>query len=196
MTENVYAPPQVDSFEYADALNETAFYVVSMRKFTVLFFATFGLYYVYWFFTNWRRYKFRCQLDKTPGRTIWPLPRALFPMFFVHSLFLAVAAHAAANKHRLSWMRQSHAALLVVMLIAQGVIGKVADRFIGPPAGAVASLILLIAMYLSFGCAQQHINISCSDPKGMANDRFTWANYLWIVPGTGMWVLMLAALVL
>lgn len=39
----------------ADA--EPMFYVVSKRKFTILFLSTIGLYYLYWFYKNWDRYQ-------------------------------------------------------------------------------------------------------------------------------------------
>ena len=57
MSESIYAPPKAD-VEVPDTESED-FYVVSPTKFYLLSFLTLNLYYVYWFYRNWRAVKAR-----------------------------------------------------------------------------------------------------------------------------------------
>lgn len=54
------------------------FLVVSIRKFLLLYISTFGLYRVYWFYTNWRLQK---QFNR---ETTWPVARTVLAVFFVY----------------------------------------------------------------------------------------------------------------
>ncbi len=80
MSENIYTTPESELL--VDDGGVTAeFYVVSLRKFNILFFCTFGVYSIFWFYKNWRIIKTK------QNREIWPVPRAIFSIFFAHSLF-------------------------------------------------------------------------------------------------------------
>lgn len=82
MSDNIYQPPQSE----VDISQEShqPFYVVSKQKFWILFAATFGIYSLYWFYQHWRQYK------RFTGTSIWPVPRAIFSVFFAHSLFRSI----------------------------------------------------------------------------------------------------------
>ena len=56
MNENVYKVPESNLIAGSDQLDGD-FYVVGKIKFLVLFFSTFGLYSLYWFYRNWKLYK-------------------------------------------------------------------------------------------------------------------------------------------
>lgn len=75
MNDNPYKAPESD-LELAVAGTEKQFYVVSIRKFTILFFMTLGLYTIYWFYSHWNEYKLYS------GKKIWPAPRSIFSIFF------------------------------------------------------------------------------------------------------------------
>ncbi len=47
---DIYSPPKAELQDIAEN-TQTTFYVVSERKFTILFLATLGLYELYWFVT-------------------------------------------------------------------------------------------------------------------------------------------------
>ena len=64
----------------AVAASPPKFYVVSARKFWLLFLLTGGIYCVAWFYKNWAHFK-----RATKDDDIWPGPRAVFHIFFVHS---------------------------------------------------------------------------------------------------------------
>ena len=83
MNDNPYEAPK-SRLETSVEKGDKQFYVVSVKKFTILFFFTIGMYVLYWFYGNWKRYK------AYSGKNIWPVPRAIFAIFFTHSLFSEV----------------------------------------------------------------------------------------------------------
>jgi hypothetical protein len=38
------------------------------------------------------------------------------------------------------------------------------------------------------------INLGCGDPQGMGNDRLSKANWVWVIGGGVLWVVMLVGL--
>lgn len=80
-----------------DAQSTPLFYVVPLRKFARLFFMTLGGNQLYWLYKNWACFKDRMQGASDFGSTVWPVPRALCSIFFVHSLLRVVKQHAAEN---------------------------------------------------------------------------------------------------
>lgn len=188
MIDNIYAPPKADMADpVAAATSDDMFYVVSQRKFTVLYIATLGAYEFYWFYRQWRTVRDRSRYLGGSDGDIWPLPRAIFSVFFVHALFSAVAAHAAARGQALSWKHGLHATLLVIMLIASNILTKVPDN------GYVGALSILAIMAICYSeCrAQGNINKSCGDPEGSSNRQFTWHNYACIALGGLVWAAIL-----
>lgn len=182
MTENVYAPPKSDIVG-AEASDEKAFYVVSARKFAILYISTMGVFATYWFFKNWRLYK------QASGKNVWPLPRAMFSVFFVHSLFRQVKERLSVSVGNLQWDSGGHATTLVGMLIVSTVLGRAAAKSIGSPLTDILSMAMLIPLFLSFSRAQKVINVACGDPDGKGNGELTPLNYFWIVVGIGLWAL-------
>ncbi|WP_426209512.1 hypothetical protein [Massilia sp. TWP1-3-3] len=185
MHDSVYAPPKADLSKRSDAGSDgdNAFYVVSTRKLALLFFLTLGLYQIYWFYKNWSSYKDRCRYASSQDQNIWPIPRALFSVFFVHSLFRKVEEYAIEKMRPLNWNISSDATLLVALLILSNVMGRLAGKNIGSPYTDYISLLLLVPLYFSFHRAQQFINISCGDPQGISNSKLTGANWAWMFTG-------------
>lgn len=73
LSETLYAPPKADV-----AINDPdgpEFYVVAPFKFFLLSILTLNLYFVYWFYRNWR------QIKQRTGEEIWPPARGFFPHF-------------------------------------------------------------------------------------------------------------------
>ncbi len=60
--------------------SDVSFYVVSPKKFTVMYVGTLGFYGFYWMYKNWSIYRV------ASGEKIWPIARAIFFIFFLHSL--------------------------------------------------------------------------------------------------------------
>jgi hypothetical protein len=185
MNDNLYAPPQADmTLPLAASASDDMFYVVSQRKFTILFLATFGLYNVYWFYQNWSLVKRQSQFNYGPDSDIWPVARVILALFYVHSLFNKVVDHAAARARPLMWDHKTHATVLVVMLIASNVVDRMHE-------GNLTNVFILVLLFATCYCersAQAYINQSCGDPEGKSNNALTWVNYVWIALGCVFWV--------
>jgi hypothetical protein len=167
------------------------FYVVSTRKFAILFLATLTGYAIYWFYKNWDRYKRRHPEASRFGSTISPAVRAAFSMFFTHALFRKVKAHGRGQPAIARWRSGLHATILVALMLLSNVV----DSFIAGPVGDVVSFAGVFVLALPFLKAQQMINLSCGDPQGQGNDRLSKANWAWVLAGGVAWVLLVVGLV-
>lgn len=195
MTDNLYAPPQADMSKTPGAGgSDDSFYVVSPRKFILLFIFTFSLYQIYWFYKNWSNYKMQCQLQNAADSDVWPVARAIFAVFFVHALFRRVDQHAEAKQRPLSWDFSTHATTLVVMLIAANLNGLVA-KMVGPMLGNLIAFALLGGIGYSLYKAQGYINQSCGDAQGAANSNLSTANYVWMAVGIVIWLFTIFGMV-
>lgn len=188
MSENPYAPPTSD-LETAVSSDETGeFYVVSKKKFYSLFIATMGLYTVYWFYKNWSLYR------DASGEKIWPIPRAIFSIFFVHSLFRKVQEKMERSGVTYDWNSNSLAGIVVALIIISNVLDNTSAKSIGSPYTDWLSVIILVPLVFTMHKAQLAINVSCDDAEGKSNDAFTWANYVWLTLGCMLWILAMIGL--
>lgn len=64
-------------------------FVVGPGKLVVMSTVTLGVYQVFWFYKHWR------QVRDVHGEDIWPVPRAIFSVFFCFSLFRRLEDEAA-----------------------------------------------------------------------------------------------------
>lgn len=181
-----------DSWNLEEATDRRQiFYVVSIKKFSVLYVATLGLYGFYWFYKNWAYYKHQWASHHEGREDLWPIARAFFAVFFVHSLFREVKALGRDKPAVAAWGNGKHATQLVVLLIAAQAMNRLAYRDIGTPYTDALSLVILAPLLLLYTMAQEMINISCNDPRGDSNNHFTKANHAWIVVGAIFWCLAL-----
>lgn len=167
------------------------FYVVSRKKLVILYIATLGIYSVYWFYKNWSNYKHSTAPNFNPDRDIWPAPRGVFSIFFIHALFRDIKGFGHDKAPLAEWNNEGHATKLVLTMIASNILDRLSYRSIGSPYTDLASLLILAPLLTLFMQAQQMINLSCNDPDGESNSRFTKANYVWITLGVIMWVLVI-----
>jgi hypothetical protein len=88
MTNNPYAPPvaTVDDVvpQAGLAKGQAPFFAVSIFKLVLLSVLTLGIYELYWFYQNWKLIRDR------EGSDIWPVPRAIFTVFFCHACFARI----------------------------------------------------------------------------------------------------------
>lgn len=165
------------------------FYVVSRKKLAILYIGTLGLYGFYWFYKNWSNYKHSTAPDFNPDRKIWPVARALFSIFFIHTLFLEIKMFGRDKAGMAEWKSDSLATKLVLTLIVSNVLDRLSRKSIGSPYTDLASLLILAPLLALYLDAQQMINLSCGDPEGKTNSRLTKANYVWIGLGSIVWIL-------
>lgn len=169
---------------------DAEFYIVSTTKFTVLFLLTFGLYIIYWFYRNWKLYKAKNELD------IWPVPRAIFNIFFAHSLFNNIDIKLKNLNTNYSWNAGTVATGYVFLSILSNICDRLSAKEIGSPYTDILSILVLPLLLLVLLKAQNAINISSADPEGKSNANFTAANYTWIFLGACIWMLVAAGVLI
>jgi hypothetical protein len=186
MSTNPYQPPAADlvDSEPAAASGHALFYVVSPTKFLFLMIGTFGLYAVYWFYRQWK------QLDRRDHR-YWPIPRAIFSVFFAHALFREFDAERARRGHAFAWSPMLAANVYVISALASSVISQLTRRGMVSETVDLLSIGLLAPMTWGLYVAQRAANVAEGDPDGRANARFSWANIVWLVLGGAFWLLVL-----
>jgi hypothetical protein len=183
-SDNPYAPPAT---HVADAPKPAAaaFYVVALRKFWVLMLITYGVYSIYWFYKNWA-------LQRAQAfESIWPVPRAIFSIFFTFSLLDRVGT--ALRKRGLSdkFGANTIATVYIVSTLVSSVCDRLSYRGIAVPYTLLVPILMLPLIAWALARAQIVINRACGDDAGDTNASFTGWNWFWIVLGAAWWVLIL-----
>ena len=169
------------------------FFVVSRRKLMVLYLSTLGLYSIYWFYKQWEAYKEGSHFESDAGK-MWPVMRALFPVFFVFSLLRRLKEEGHQHPEMVQWRSAPTAAVLTALLVISKALDRAAYRSIGSPVTDILSMLILLPLLAYFLSVQDKINLVCNDPEGEGNARFTAANYAWIALGGVFWLLALVGL--
>jgi len=112
MIDNMYAPPRAELTE--PVVVAAPFYVVSRPKFIALFLATLSAYQLFWYYQNWQLQK------RSTGEPLWPVPRTIFAVFFVHSLFERVRALGASSRLTADWNASLLATGVVLLMLGLG----------------------------------------------------------------------------
>ena len=187
MSTDVYQTHEAELTPTDDATNQE-FYVVAPKKFLMLFFATTGIYSMYWFYKNWQQYKLRHDDD------CWPIARAIFAIFFTHSLFSAVDVRINNLERQYDWKPDLLATFFIIFAIVDRVFERMAFSEFGTPYTNILSLLTLPILTYILYKAQLAINEACGDPLGESNAKLTVANYAWLLLGVFSWSLLLLGL--
>lgn len=180
---NVYAPPQANLQAQEDADTQAVmFYVVSRRKFLLLFLATMGMYAIYWTYRNWRAYK------AASGENLWPGVRGVFLVFFTHSLFRHVDEALQRRGLDIQWSPGGDATLIVVITILSNFLDRLGSRMPDTPLLDIVSLLILVPLAWLYMRAQRAINAACGDPEGSGNANYSVANWIFLVVGGIFWI--------
>jgi hypothetical protein len=188
LNESIYAPPEADIAVKEN--NDGGYYVVSPGKFLTLTILTLGLYLIYWFYRQWRMVKER------DGSSIWPIPRGLFYVFFTHTLYRDINAKLRQDQVEHPWSPGITATLVVIFTILSNVLGRLSGENIGSPLTDILSLMLVPLLAYTALPAQKAANIASGDADGVGNNRFTGANWAWMLVGGLIWILSLFGLYL
>jgi hypothetical protein len=158
------------------------FYVVSQKKFLIMFFGTMGGYALYWFYKQWANYKM------ASGDNIWPAVRAFFSIFFAPILFKNIASKQTIQSEELTKTVNRIGTVYVFAYVA----GKAGDRLaamnIGSPFTIFMSIMLMPVIGWCLYKAQLIVNDVCNDTDGESNSEITLHNYLWLVLGICYWI--------
>lgn len=191
MEENFYRAPasSLDKVDHVESAAVTdKFYVVAPTKFLALYMATLGYYGIYWFYRNWKQFK------QQTGEDMWPVPRAIFSVFFTHQLARYVDYTLESQGRSFDWNARLCATWLVVLQITCNVADRMAYKETASPYSDILALLILPALALAHLTMQRAINAACGDTDGATNSKLTGANWAWIVAGGIIWALTLLGL--
>jgi hypothetical protein len=186
MENNPYAAPQASLVTRLE--DGSPFYVVSSRKYWVMLLGTMGLYEIYWFYRNWLLHK------EHAGSDIWPVARAIFSIFFAHSLNRLVDQQIKRQGLVFAWSPGPYALVYMATYIGQHALTIMSFAEVGTSVTDVLGLTLLLIAGWVLWRVQQAINVACGDPEGEANSAFTAANFAWLVFGTLLWILTISGI--
>ncbi|MGV6851895.1 MAG: hypothetical protein ACWA5R_06925 [bacterium] len=190
MDNDVYKPPEAE-ISVGKLSGELAeFYVVSVKKLLILYIGTLGLYTIYWFYQNWHLQKIKYHTNT------WPVMRGLFAIFFVHSLFGLVDDRIKSRGIDYDWNPSVMATLLVLLVVAQNILGRIIDS------EQYIAMVMFVNLWLMVGTvyilveAQKVINLFEGDIKGQGNAHLTGYNALWLFFGVIFWLLIMLGLLI
>ena len=182
MSDSIYAPPQADVSVSDDA--QPRYYVVAPYKFVLLSVLTFTLYFVYWFYRNWRQIK----LDDNDD--LWAPARGLFYIFFTHSLFTDVQENLRNQDRSYEWQPGLLAGLFVIATLVVNLFDRIVSFEAYPVVSVMAPFVATALTTLLLFPAQKAINYACNDVGGSGNSKLTVINWAWIVLGGLFWALV------
>lgn len=150
-------------------------YVVSIPKLVILDVLTLRVYSVYWFYKHW-------EVHRREGARISPLARAIFSVFFVHSLFRSIDASAREQGFTPAWNAGTQATAFVGLTIAGTLFGR-SDSV----AVALVSTALSLSSVLPIAAAQKIANLASGDESGRSNSGLTTESVLAGLLGLVLW---------
>jgi hypothetical protein len=182
--------PQSESDDdNAENTDNIVFFPVSEGKLITLYLLSFGFYGMYWFYKNWQI------LAPEMGKKIYPFWRAVFSIFFVHSLFKRIEHKASHLEHR---HRYNSLALSVIFILCT-LLSQLLDPSSVPSDGwqnagqylVAVSLLLFAASAYPLVKVQSTVNRLNNDILGYLNNRYTGWNYLLISVGGFLWAIII-----
>ena len=180
---NPYQPPQAPLADVGSVAEESL-YVVAPWKFLTMAIVTMNIYSLYWFYKNWALLNRRHQ-------AYWPVPRAIFAVFFTHSLFEEIDGRVRRSGNTFAWSPRGAATLYVICAIVSGAASRMNSAVLDARFSQVLVLGLLAPMIFAMYRAQLAINVAEGDAQGARNSELTAANILWLVLGGMWWALVL-----
>lgn len=128
-------------------------------------------------------------------KKIYPVWRALFSIFFAHALFKRIDQQASHLEHRHKFNASALATFFVVTIITSHILdhvygsiqttGNMSNNFI-----IMTSLLLFVVSVIPMVKVQATVNRINNDMLGYLNYQYSLWNYVLIVPGTAMWLLL------
>ncbi len=161
-------------------LNETEttkIEIVTLQKFVILSFISFGVYPIWWMYKTWKFFKVKDNLD------IMPVPRAIFAIFFLNGLFEKIQGFAQSKGYTKSF--SSIGCFLGV--IALNVTGRLPEPY----------FLVSILSFLFFIPAVEALNFGIRNSEGYEirdTEYFNARQLILIILGGIFWALVLIGL--
>jgi len=179
----IYKSPKADLLTEQEKTDDYQFFSVSLKKLCIMYIATMGMYVLVFFYQHWKAQKTKY------GLKINPALRAIFSIFFVHSLFSKMKNEAENKGINQDIAFSMLATTYILCSIGSWVASNVPDTGILFAIGYAASISLtLIALYPLYR-VQKVANIINNDENGFSNSNFTGYNWLFLVIGSLLWVI-------
>jgi hypothetical protein len=182
--DNLYQPPKAELLE-EQSHTRNAFFVTSLKKFYLLYFTTFSLYSLYWFYKQWDS-----QRSAMLPKKIWPAARSIFQIFFTHSLCRLIKEHKL-RLGQAAWSYSGTAWAYVLLTIVTNRLSR-----IDGPGGGLEWLMLfaiIMAPALPLALIQQQANQASGDDDGQSNASISGLNLLCMAPGALLWLFLMGA---
>ncbi len=169
--------------------NETPFFPVSEGKLITLYILSFGLYGIYWFQQNWKRQQ--PMMDKK----IYPVWRAVFSIFFTHSLFKRIDQQAVHLPQQHKFNANGLATFFVAAIIVSNVIDRLSintdiAQNITNTTLIITSLVLFLFSAYPLAKVQATVNRINNDMLGYLNHKYSVWNYVLIILGIVSWLML------
>ena len=165
---------------------ENQFFSVSIKKLCVMYFFTFGMYVLVFFYKNWSLQKFLHKLK------VLPAARSIFYIFFTHSLFARIRAVAGDN----DISGASNFGILATIFVLLNIVGSLIS-LVSQPQETLTSLdlisVILVMLALLPLIIVQNIINKINQDNGNSNSRFTVYNWIFIVIGAILWLGLIAS---
>jgi len=156
--------------------NIAYFFPTSTKKLVIMSIFTFNFYLIYWFYKNWK------YIRDDSGKYIMPFWRAIFSVFFYHSLFKTIKEFA--YKHNID--NNSNIVAWTVLYVIFTISGYLPEPF------WIIGLFILICI-LPMQTLINNINYTLH-PEVKINDKFSGLNILCIVFGFILFILIVIGL--
>lgn len=186
-------PPPVDgeSPEYSGP----QFFPVAEGKLITLYILSFGLYGIFWFYKNWKLQQ--PLMDKK----IYPVWRAIFSIFFTHSLFKRIDQQAVNLARQHKFKANTLATLFVAAIVISNILDRVSiktDILPGMTSNTVIIISLVLFLFSTYPLVkvQATVNRINNDMLGYLNHKYSLWNYVIIVPGGIFWFLLATGLLI
>lgn len=179
MEPNPYLSPEATVADIEIAyLPATPTFAVSLRKLAAMSIATGGLYTLYWFYQHWVAIRRRKQLSISP---FW---RTLFTVFCCYACFREVHEEARAQGVGLP----ASEGWLATGFIITNLCSRLPDPWW---LISIFSFVFLLPVQRQANALNAKLA-----PEADRNERFTWANTLWLVFGVLFWTLAIVGTML
>lgn len=182
--DNLYQPPKAELLD-EQSPSRNAFFVTSENKLYLLYFFTFGIYSLYWFYKQWDS-----QRTTMLPKRIMPAARSIFQIFFTHSLCRLISEHKQRQGLE-PWAYSGTAwAYVVLVFVTNGL-----SNIEGPPGlfGLLLAIGGVMAPAVALALIQRQANQASGDDNGQSNARISGQNLLFMIPGALLWIVVLVA---
>ena len=180
---NIQAANQASSGE-----NAIRFFPVSEGKLITLYIVSFGMYAIYWFYKNWTLQQ------EAMEEKIRPFWRAIFSIFYTHSLFKRIHQQASKLEKKHQFNANVYATLFVAAIVISNIIDRLTmnSNMFEPGSQnslVIISLVLFFVSIYPLVKVQATVNRINNDMLGFLNHKYSIWNYLLIALGCILWVL-------